>query len=181
MTHALIAAASGGFNEMLHDTAETFGWNPWLFLSQVISFTIVALLLRRFAYKPILAVLEERRRRIEEGQLNAELIKKQLAEAEQRYAEILAKGNADAQKMIDEARESAAHLSERKQQEAITAAEQIIAKAREASAIEHERTMESLKREVGRLVVDTTAKVAGKVLTPEDQRRLQEEAASQLA
>jgi F-type H+-transporting ATPase subunit b len=126
-------------------------------------------------------VLEERRRKIEEGQINAEKIKKELAEAEKRYQEILAKANADAQKMIDEARESAAHLSERKQQEAITAAEQIIAKAREASAIEHERTMESLKRELGRLVVDTTAKVVGKVLTPEDQRRLQEEAARQLA
>ena len=51
-----------------------------------------------------------------------------------------------------------------------------MAKAREASAIEHERTMAALKRELGRLVVDTTAKVTGKVLTPEDQRRLQEEA-----
>ena len=48
-------------------------------------------------------------------------------------------------------------------------------------AIEHERTMESLKRELGRLVVDTTAKVTGKVLTPEDQRRLQEEAAREVA
>jgi F-type H+-transporting ATPase subunit b len=180
MNFVLVAAASG-FSETLHDTAETFGWNPWLFFSQVISFVIVALLLRRFAYKPILAVLEERRRKIEEGQLNAEKIKKELAEAEKRYQEILAKANADAQKMIDEARESAAHLSERKQQEAIASAEQIIAKAREASAIEHERTMESLKRELGRLVVDTTAKVAGKVLTPEDQRRLQDEAARQVA
>jgi F-type H+-transporting ATPase subunit b len=93
----------------------------------------------------------------------------------------LAKANAEAQKMIDEARESSAHLAERKQQEAIAAAEQIIAKAREASAIEHERTMDSLKQELGRLVVDTTAKVTGKVLTPEDQQRLQEEALSQLA
>ena len=177
----MIAAAAGGFSDMLRDTAETFGWNPWLFFSQVISFVIVALLLRRFAYKPILNVLEERRRRIEEGQLNAEKIKQQLDEAEKRYAEILAKANAEAQKMIDEARESSAHLAERKQQEAIAAAEQIIAKAREASAIEHERTMESLKRELGRLVVDTTAKVTGKVLTLEDQQRLQEEALSQLA
>ena len=177
----MIAATTGGFTEMLRDTADTFGWNPWLFFSQVISFAIVAFLLTRFAYKPILAVLEERRRRIEEGLLNAEKIKKQLAEAEQRYADILAKANAEAQKMIDEARESSAHLAERKQQEAIAAAEQIIAKAREASAIEHDRTMESLKRELGRLVVDTTAKVTGKVLTPEDQRRLQEETAHQLA
>ena len=177
----MIAAAAGGFSDTLHDTAETFGWNPWLFFSQVISFVIVALLLRRFAYKPILNVLEERRRRIEEGQLNAEKIKRQLDEAEKRYSEILAKANAEAQKMIDEARESSAHLAERKQQEAIAAAEQIIAKAREASAIEHERTMDSLKQELGRLVVDTTAKVTGKVLTPEDQQRLQEEALSQLA
>ncbi len=126
----VLIAAAGGFSDTLRDTAETFGWNPWLFLSQVISFVIVALLLRRFAYRPILAVLDERRRKIEEGQLNAEKIKKELAEAERRYQEILAKANADAQKMIDEARESAAHLSERKQQEAIAAANNGIFEAR---------------------------------------------------
>ena len=173
--------AAGSFADTVRDTAETFGWNWQLFLSQVISFSIVAFLLRRFAYKPILAVLEERRRRIEEGLINADKIKKELAEAEKRYQEIVAKANADAQKMIDEARESSAHLAERKQQEAIAAAEQIIAKAREAAALEHERTMESMKRELGRLVVETTAKVTGKVLTSEDQKRLQEEAARQVA
>jgi F-type H+-transporting ATPase subunit b len=177
----ILAAASGSVSDVVRQTADMFGWNWKLFLSQVISFGIVAFLLQRFAYKPILAVLEERRRKIEEGQINAEKIRKELADAEKRYQEIVAKANADGQKMIDEARESAAHLSERKQQEAIAAAEQIIAKAREASAIEHERTMESLKRELGRLVVDTTAKVAGKVLTPEDQRRLQEEATRQVS
>jgi len=179
--NVIFFAAAGTFGDMVRDTADTFGWNPWLFLSQVVSFSIVALLLKRFAYKPILAVLEDRRHRIEEGLLNAEKIKKELAEAQKRYAEILAKANADAQKMIDEARESSAHLAERKQQEAIAAAEQIIAKAREAAAFEHERTMESMKRELGRLVVETTAKVTGKVLTTEDQQRLQEEAARQVA
>jgi F-type H+-transporting ATPase subunit b len=177
----ILAQSSSGILDSAKETAETFGWNPWLFLSQVISFVIVALLLRRFAYKPILGVLEERRRRIEEGLLNAEKIKKELAEAEKRYQEILAKANADAQKMIDEARESSAHLAERKEQEAIAAAEQILARAREASVLEHERTMAELKRELGHLVVETTAKVTGKVLTSDDQRRLQEEAARQLA
>ena len=179
MNLTFLAAAS--FSDTLKETADTFGWNWELFLSQVISFTIVAFLLRRYAYKPILAVLEERRQRIAEGLLNADKIKQQLAEAEQRHAEIIAKANAQAQKMIDEARDSAAHVAERKQQEAVAAAEQIMAKAREASAIEHERTMTELKRELGRLVVDTTAKVTGKVLTSEDQRRLQEEASRQIA
>jgi len=112
---------------------------------------------------------------------SSDLIKQQLAEAEQRYQEILAKGNGEAQKMIDEARASAGVIAERKQQEAIVAAEQILAKAREASALEHERTMSQLKRELGRLVIDTTAKVTGKVLTSDDQRRLQEEASRQVA
>src|SRR5262249_53173921 len=137
----IIAASSGGVSDILRQTAETFGWNLNLFLSQVISFCIFAYLLQRFAYKPILAVLEERRRRIEEGQLNAEKIKKELAEAEKRYQEIITKANADGQRMIDEARESSAHLSDRKQQEAIAAAEEIIAKAGAAAALEHEATM----------------------------------------
>src|ERR1700756_4381602 len=177
----MLAATSGGAADILRDTAETFGWNWKLFLAQVISFCIVAFLLRRFAYKPILAILEDRRRKIEEGQLNAEKIRKQLADAEKRYQEIVSKANADAQKMIDEARASAAHLSERKQQEAITAAGQIVAKAKEAAALEHERQMQALKRELGHLVVETTAKITGKVLTPDDQKRLQEEAARQVA
>ena len=176
-----IFVAAGSTADLINGTAESFGFNVWIFLSQVISFVIVALLLKLFAYKPILAVLEERRQRIAEGLLNAEKIKQQLAEAEQRYQEILAKGNSEAQKMIDEARASAGVIAERKQQEAIVAAEQILAKAREASALEHERTMSQLKHELGRLVIDTTAKVTGKVLTSDDQRRLQEEASRQVA
>jgi F-type H+-transporting ATPase subunit b len=184
MTLLILAAAappSGGIGDLVKDTAETFGWNLGLFLSQVISFVIVALALRQFAYRPILKVLQERRDRIAEGLANAEKIKQQLAEGEQRYAEILAKANAEAQRMIDEARDSAGHVAERREQEAIAAAEQIMAKAKEASALEHERTMAELKRELGRLVVDTTSKVTGKVLNSDDQRRLQEEAARQMA
>jgi len=177
--NALFLASS--LSDTPRDIAETFGWEPRLFFSQVLSFIIVAFVLVKFAYKPILAVLEKRRQQIAEANLNAEKIKQQLAEAEQRYSEILAKGNAEAQKMIEEARTSASHLADRKQQEAIVAAEQIVAKAREASAIEHERTMAQLKRELGRLVVDTTAKVTGKVMTPDDQRRLQEEATRTLS
>jgi F-type H+-transporting ATPase subunit b len=177
----IVFLAEASIGDMVRETGETFGFDVWIFLSQVISFVIVALVLRQFAYKPILAVLEERRQRIAEGLLNAEKIKQQLAEAEVRHAEILAKANTQAQKMIDDARASSALISERKQQEAVAVAEQIMAKAREASAIEHERTMTELKRELGRLVINTTAKVTGKVLTPDDQRRLQDEAARQIA
>lgn len=181
MNIPILLAQGGGFTDIARSTGETFGFDLRIFLSQVVSFVIVALVLRKFAYKPILAVLEKRREQIAEAQLNSEKIKQQLAEAEQRYQEILSKANAQAQKMIDEARESAGLVADRKEQEAIAAAEQIVAKAHEATQLERERTMMELKRELGRLVVDTTAKVTGKVLTSEDQRRLQEEASRQIA
>ena len=163
--------------ELLH----TFGLEWPKFLAQLILFIIVYFVLKKFAFGPIIAMLEERRKLIEEGQLNAQKIKQQLAEAEQRHTEILARANAEAQKLIDNARESASHVADKKMQEAVASAEQIIAKAREASALEYERSMDQLKRELGHLVVETTAKVTGKILTAEDQKRLQEEAARQLA
>jgi F-type H+-transporting ATPase subunit b len=81
MNIAILAQGGGGLLETARVTGETFGFNVWIFLSQIISFTIVALLLRKFAYKPILTVLEERRQKIAEGLLNAEKIKQQLADA----------------------------------------------------------------------------------------------------
>jgi F-type H+-transporting ATPase subunit b len=56
-----------------------------------------------------------------------------------------------------------------------------MAKAREAAAQDHDRMLAELKREVGRLVVQAATNVTGKILTPEDQRRLLEEAARQAA
>lgn len=167
--------------ETIIEILKTFGVEWPKFLAQLILFVVVYSVLSKFAFKPIIAMLEERRKRIEEGMLNAEKIKTQLAEAEARYSQVLAKANADAQNLIEEARSSAANLSDRKAQQAIAEAEQIIAKAREATALEHGRILGELKREVGRLVVETTSKVAGKVLTDDDQRRLAEEASRQVA
>jgi len=82
---------------------------------------------------------------------------------------------------IEEARAAAARVQQQETQKAIAAAELIIVKSREAAAQDHERMLAELKREVGRLVVQTTANVTGKILTPEDQRRLAEETTKQLA
>jgi F-type H+-transporting ATPase subunit b len=165
----------------MSEILQNFGVEWPKFAAQVLLFMIVFYVLSRFAFKPIVAMLEERRRRIEEGQLNAEKIKQQLVESEKHYAEILNKANADAQRLIDEARASSASLAERKQQQAISEAEQILAKAREAATFEREKMFGDLKRELGRLVVDTTTKVTGKILTPEDQKRIAEESVREVA
>jgi F-type H+-transporting ATPase subunit b len=169
------------FAGMIKDTADQFGVDKEHFAAQVISFCIVAFLLHRFAYKPILQVLEERRTRIAEGLQNAEKIKAELARTEAARQEVLNQANAQANKLIEEARAAAARVQEAETQKAVAAAEQIIAKAREAALADHARMLTELKREVGRLVVETTGKVTGKILTAEDQQRLAEETNRQLA
>ncbi len=176
----LLADIGGDLMQTARDTGEKFGVNTPHFIAQVISFLIVAGLLYKFAYQPILTVLEERRRRIAEGLADAEKIKAELAKTEAARREILDRTNDHANQLIEDARAAAARVREQDTQKAIAAAEQIVARAREAAAREHERMLAELKREVGRLVVQTTATVTGKILTPEDQRRLAEETEKQL-
>jgi F-type H+-transporting ATPase subunit b len=167
--------------EMGRDTAQRFGVDWPHFIAQVISFSIVAILLQRFAYKPILQVLEQRRQRIAEGLANADRIKQELARTEAARQEVLNQANTQANRLIEEARAAAARVQELETQKAIAAAEQIITKAREAAVQDHARMLAELKREVGNLVVETTARVTGKILTPEDQQRLAQETTRQLA
>jgi len=125
-------------------------------------------------------MLDERRRQIAQSVVDTEKITAKLAEAEAHHRELMVQANAEATKFIEEARAGAARLQEQESQKAIAAAEQILAKAREAAAQDYASMLADLKREVGRLVVQTTARVTGKILTPEDQKRLAEETAKQL-
>ena len=151
------------------------------FIAQVILFLVVYWVLNKYAFGPVLKMLTERRRRIEEGQHNAERIKKQLADAELRYQEVLRKANEDATKLLEEARTSSDAISQKQLQQAIKDAEGIIAKAQDTIVQERNKMVSEVKKEMVDLVVKTTAKVVGKVITPEDQKRLSEETAKQLA
>jgi F-type H+-transporting ATPase subunit b len=139
------------------------------------------LVLYRFAYRPVLAVLEQRRQQIAEGLANAEAVKAELARTEAQRTAKLAEVDVQATKMIEEARAAAKRVQESETQKAMAAAELITAKAREGAERDHDRMLADLKREVGRLVVQTAATVTGKILTPEDQQRLTEETEKQLA
>lgn len=158
-----------------------FGVNLPAFIAQVVIVLIVYAILNKFAFGPVLAMLEQRRKRIEAGEADLVKIREQLEQAESKVQSMLDEANDKAEKMISEARQSADALRQQKTQEAISEAEKIVAKAREASKLEHERLMADLKRDFGRLVVDTTGKVTGKVLDDSDQARINEEVAGQVA
>src|SRR5690242_11219454 len=176
---ALQAAAEQG--GQLEQVARTFGVD-WLHLfAQSVSFGIVCAVLYAYAYKPVLGILEARRQQIAAGLANAAKIKAELARIESERQTVLTNAGDEGRRLIDEARAAAARVQAEETQKGTAAAEQILARARAAAERAHARLVAELKHELGRLVVQTTASVTGKILTAEDHRRLAEETASQLA
>jgi F-type H+-transporting ATPase subunit b len=176
---ALQTVAEGG--GQIEQIASTFGVDWTHLFAQIVSFGIVCIVLYLLAYKPILQMLEARRQQIASGLANAEKIKAELARIENDRQAVLLKADAEGKRLIEEARAAAARVQASETSKAIASAEQILVRAREAAARDHARMLAELKHEVGRLVVQTTASVTGKILTTEDHRRLAEETASQLA
>ena len=175
---AMQAVAEGG---QAGEIARTFGVDWPHLISQSVSFAIVCGALYALAYKPILRVLEARRQQIAAGLANAAKIKAELARIESERQAVLTKAGDEGKRLIDEARAAAARVQTEETQKALASAEQILARAREAAERDHARMLAELKHEVGRLVVQTTASVTGKILTAEDHHRLAEETASRLA
>lgn len=176
---AMQTAAGGG--GQIQEIASTFGVDWTHLAAQIVSFSIVCAVLYLLAYKPILRMLDARRQQIAAGLANAEKIKAELARIEIERQSVLRRADAEGKQLIGEAREAAARVQAEETRKAMIAAEQIVVRAHEATERERAHMLAELRHEVGRLVVQTTATVTGKVLTPDDHRRLAEETARQLA
>ena len=182
-TFQILASApveAGGGEGPFKEITTKFNVSWASFIAQWVNFIIVCLLLRKFAYGPVLKILDKRRNRIAEGEAKMEEIQKKLDESEQEKAALLEKANADATRMISEAKESATALGEQKAQEAVAQAQTILNKAQEAARAERAALATELKQEFGRLVVATTSQVTGKELNASDQKRINEEAVSSI-
>jgi F-type H+-transporting ATPase subunit b len=163
--------------EILHSLG--FQWPN--FIAQLVVFLIVFAVLKKYAFGPVTEVLQQRRQRIAEAEANFAKTQSALAAAETEARKIIDRANNDASRMVKEAQESAAVVAERRRQEAIAEAAAIVAKGREASAIERDQTMAQLKRDFGRLLVDATSKVTGKVLSPADHQTINQETVNQIS
>jgi F-type H+-transporting ATPase subunit b len=161
--------------------AATFGVD-WPHLgAQLVSFSIVCALLYRFAYRPVLRMLDARRQQIAQGLANAEKINARLTAIEKERHEIIAAASAEAARIIADARAAAARVTAQEAKRAAATAEQIVGRARDAAAQEHVRMLADARREVGRLAVQAAAAVTGKILTAADRRRLVDETVRDIA
>ena len=157
---------------MAAQIAETFGVDWPHLTAQVVSFAIVCALLYWLAYKPVLAMLETRRQQIAQGIANTEKINAALAAIDAQRQEILLAAHDEAVRIVAEARAAGERLRAQESARAQIAADRVIERARQQASLEHQLMLADLRREVGHLVVETTAAVTGRVLDADDQHRL---------
>ena len=155
--------------------ASLFGINLYAFLSQLVSFGIVFLILWKWAFPIVLKSLEKRQAVIREGVENAEKARHDLAEATARAEQVLKEARVQAQETIDQATKVAEREANRIQEEAYERAAQI--EQQQVARIQQEAAR--ARAELSRLVVNLSISAAGKVISKSvdssDNRRLVEE------
>ena len=165
---------------MAAQIAETFGVDWPHLAAQVISFAIVCALLYWLAYKPVLAMLETRRQQIAQGIANTEKINAALAAIDGQRQQIIQAAREEAARIVADARAAGERLRAQESARAQTAADRVLERARQQATVEHQAMLADLRREVGHLVIQTTAVVTGRVLSADDQRRLIDETTGRL-
>ncbi len=174
-------AATPAEADKLTMITDKFGVKLPTLIAQMINFCLVALVLYKFAVKPIVATLDERQQKIADGLQYAEEMKAQLAAAERERAEKIKTAAVDAQKILTESREQSKEMIEQKTQEAAAQAEAIIRKASEAAELERQKMLADVRQEVARLVVATSSKVLSRDLSDAEKQTFSDSAAKELA
>jgi F-type H+-transporting ATPase subunit b len=137
------------------------GLNVKILLAQLVNFGVLLFVLYKFAYNPILKMLDERKDKIEEGIKNAEDAKAKLARIEMQEKEVLADARKEAQKIIASAEDVAKKNKEDILEEAKKQSKEILEKAEKSIEQEKNKMMEDAKKELSELVSLATEKVVG--------------------
>jgi len=125
-------AAAGPEGDRITELLHRFGIDLPYLLSQIVSFGVVAFLLYKFAFRPVLATMDERNTEIADGLRYTEEMKTKLADAEKQHAETLKKASIEAQKIIEESRATAKALLDRETAQATEKTQQMLTKAEQA-------------------------------------------------
>lgn len=145
------------------------------FLWQIVNFLILLFLLKKFAYKPILNMLDERTKTIEDAISNAETAKTEAEKLRKEYETRLAEAKQEAQEVMAKATK----LGEEMKNEIVTNAQneaaKAVQKARDEITREKDQAIASLRDEVAVLAVMAAGKVLGKSITVEDHEKMVKE------
>jgi F-type H+-transporting ATPase subunit b len=154
----------------------TLGVDGQALIIQLITFVLAILVLRKWAVKPILRVMNERRETIEKGVKLGEDMQKEKAKLEQQVEDRLHEARVEADRMIANAQETARETIREAEEKARTKAENIVAEAEGRIVTETARARRELEKELAGLVADATEAVIDEKIDAKKDSRLIERA-----
>ena len=153
-----------------------FGVQPILLLAQVVNFLVLLFILQKLLYKPILQVLEERKRKIEESLSNAEKIQKELEATEAKRSQVIENAIEEGKKIIAEATQQGAVLMQESQAKAKEEMEEMMNQGMQMIAGEKEKMKSEVKSEVATMIQMSLEKVLGRSLDSKSHQKIVEDA-----
>jgi len=147
-----------------------------LLIAQIVNFLVLLFVLWKFAYGPVLAMLEKRQKKIEKGLADADEAGKKLEESAEKQKEILKNARTEAKDIVEKAREQAEKSKSEIAFEAKAQAEKIIISVKAEIEQEKQKTIAEIKSEIGSLVVAATEKIVDEKMDSEKDKKMIEEA-----
>ena len=141
-------------------------------LSQALSFLLLLWVLKRFAWKPLLGVLDARRARIEEDLRQAATTKDEMRRAQEALVQRLAKIDEEAREKIQAAIQDGRRMASEIQEDARAQAQAILAKSNETIALELAKAKVSLRDELADMTVDAVERILRQRCDAEADRKL---------
>lgn len=157
-----------------------FGIQPILLLAQIVNFLIILYVLKKFFYKPIVKMLDERKRKIEESLKNSALIEEKLAATEEKSAAIIETARKNAEDLIGDAKNEAQRIAAVAANEARATTEETMKKALDQISAERHEMQKDLEAHMLDLVAATVKKVLGRSLKETEKKSLTEKSLSQI-
>jgi F-type H+-transporting ATPase subunit b len=148
------------------------GFSVPTLIAQLVNFGLILVLLRMFAYKPIMKMMDERSSKIKDSLEQAERIKQQASVAEQETAKKIEAAGQEARGLVNQALTSAENVRQKALVEAKTDAEKLIAQARGQITQERDEAIGELRKEFADLTVLAAEKVIKRSLDKDAQRGL---------
>ena len=150
----------------------SFGVNVPSLVAQAVNFILLLVLLRLFAYKPIMKMLDERSRRIRESMEQPELVKQQAQQAAEETKKRIAQASQEGQEIVNRAAKTGEELRQKALQDAKEASEGLIQKARSEIQAERDEAIDSVRREFADLTILAAEKVISRSLDKQSHQEL---------
>lgn len=155
---------------------KSFGIQPVFLLAQIVNFLIILYLLKRFFYKPIVKILEDRKKKIEESLKNADLIEERLQKTDEKSAQILEEAQNSARTLIADAKKEAENISQQASLEARKIIEAALVEAKVQIEAQKVSMQKQLEHETLSLVEAVVKRVLGRSLKTNERRQLTDKA-----